>query len=200
MILAIPCGLPGSWITCATTLTAFYSGPLRRSGLAMNPRIGPTITPTRHEVLAFDLLFNNPFVHSSVMMRRDAVLSVGGYTTDPSRQPPEDYEPLVPNGAQGADREPRGAAADLQGGAAKYVRGPVRTLLDRLVTISCWKNLALASGRSVGDIHAENLAAYTHSALHRLSQRTDFPAMTAIIADAAKSISADDPEVQSKAA
>jgi glycosyltransferase involved in cell wall biosynthesis len=42
--------------------------------------------------LRFELLFNNPFVHSSVMIRRDAVLSIGGYSTDPTRQPPEDYE------------------------------------------------------------------------------------------------------------
>jgi glycosyltransferase involved in cell wall biosynthesis len=42
--------------------------------------------------LRFELLFNNPFVHSSVMLRRDVVLSMSGYSTDPARQPPEDYE------------------------------------------------------------------------------------------------------------
>jgi glycosyltransferase involved in cell wall biosynthesis len=42
--------------------------------------------------LKFDLLFDNPFVHSSVMLRKSAVASVGMYSTDPSRQPPEDYE------------------------------------------------------------------------------------------------------------
>ena len=42
--------------------------------------------------LRFNLLFNNPFVHSSVMMRKSALDQVGGYTTDPARQPPEDYE------------------------------------------------------------------------------------------------------------
>jgi cellulose synthase/poly-beta-1,6-N-acetylglucosamine synthase-like glycosyltransferase len=155
--------------------------------------------PTRHEVLAFDLLFNNPFVHSSVMMRRDAVLSVGGYTTDPSRQPPEDYE-LWSRMAR------KGRIANLEDRLLVYREVPQsmsRTgpnpFLDRLVTISA-ENLALASGRSVGDIHAENLAAYTHSALHRLSQKTDITAMAAVIADAAKSIGADDPEVQAKAA
>lgn len=42
--------------------------------------------------LQFSLLFNNPFVHSSVMMRRSALDAVGLYATDPARQPPEDYE------------------------------------------------------------------------------------------------------------
>ena len=48
--------------------------------------------PTQNEILRFDLLFNNPFVHSSVMIRKSALDRVGVYTTDPARQPPEDYE------------------------------------------------------------------------------------------------------------
>ena len=43
-------------------------------------------------ILRFELLFDNPFVHSSVMMRMSALDEVGGYTTDRTRQPPEDYE------------------------------------------------------------------------------------------------------------
>src|SRR3984957_4448784 len=35
------------------------------------------------QILRFDLLFNNPFVHSSVMMRKAALDHVGGYATDP---------------------------------------------------------------------------------------------------------------------
>ena len=42
--------------------------------------------------LRFDLLFDSPFVHSSVMMRTDAVRAAGGYSRDPAHQPPEDYE------------------------------------------------------------------------------------------------------------
>jgi glycosyltransferase involved in cell wall biosynthesis len=48
--------------------------------------------PTDDASLRFELLFNNPFVHSSVMIRRSALDQVGSYTTDPARQPPEDYE------------------------------------------------------------------------------------------------------------
>jgi glycosyltransferase involved in cell wall biosynthesis len=42
--------------------------------------------------LRFDLLFDNPFVHSSVMFRKDVVCELGGYAMEKSRQPPEDYE------------------------------------------------------------------------------------------------------------
>jgi hypothetical protein len=48
--------------------------------------------PCDSGVLAFELLFNNPFVHTSWMLRKDIVKTVGVYTTDPEREPPEDYE------------------------------------------------------------------------------------------------------------
>jgi len=48
--------------------------------------------PTDNDEIKFFLMRNNPFVHSSVMFRRDACIEVGCYTTDPARQPPEDYE------------------------------------------------------------------------------------------------------------
>lgn len=48
--------------------------------------------PTSWDALSFFLMFDNPFVHSSMLLRRGAVLAVGGYCEDLSRQPPEDYE------------------------------------------------------------------------------------------------------------
>jgi glycosyltransferase involved in cell wall biosynthesis len=60
--------------------------------------VGNTKTKRTHKhhsddlTLQFDLLFGNPFVHSSVMIRKAALDEVGTYTTDKSRQPPEDYE------------------------------------------------------------------------------------------------------------
>lgn len=56
----------------------------------------PTDRCHRHscsdEALRFELLFDNPFVHSSMMIRVEVLRDVGGYCEDPSRQPPEDYE------------------------------------------------------------------------------------------------------------
>ncbi len=48
--------------------------------------------PTQSDAIALFLMFDNPFVHSSMLLQRDAVLAVGGYCEDRSRQPPEDYE------------------------------------------------------------------------------------------------------------
>src|SRR3984957_10464657 len=47
--------------------------------------------PSDDAALRFELLFDNPFVHSSVMLRKSALDAVGSYCTDPARQP-EDYE------------------------------------------------------------------------------------------------------------
>ena len=48
--------------------------------------------PCSNEALQLELLFDNPFVHSSMMIRADVLREVGGYCEDKSRQPPEDYE------------------------------------------------------------------------------------------------------------
>lgn len=48
--------------------------------------------PIFSDTLRLKLLFDNPFVHSSVMIRTEVLKKVGGYSEDRSRQPPEDYE------------------------------------------------------------------------------------------------------------
>jgi Glycosyl transferase family 2 len=155
--------------------------------------------PTGHAVLAFDLLFNNPFVHSSVMMRRNAVLAIGGYTTDKARQPPEDYE-LWSRLAR------HGRVANLPERLLVYREVPQsmsrmgpNPFLDRLVTLSA-ENLAFANGQDQVDVVELDVAALTHSAFHRLSSRPDIRAMTQSVDGAARKIAADDPVVQARAA
>lgn len=48
--------------------------------------------PTLPDALKLFLLFDNPFVHASVMVRAEVLRTIGGYSEDPERQPPEDYE------------------------------------------------------------------------------------------------------------
>jgi glycosyltransferase involved in cell wall biosynthesis len=48
--------------------------------------------PCSDPELRAGLVFYNYFVHSSVLLDKSVVQSIGGYTTDPERQPPEDYE------------------------------------------------------------------------------------------------------------
>ncbi|MBK6387278.1 MAG: glycosyltransferase [Rhodoferax sp.] len=48
--------------------------------------------PTDDVSLRFAMLFNNYFVHSSMMIRRTVFQSTGYYSEDKGKQPPEDYE------------------------------------------------------------------------------------------------------------
>ena len=48
--------------------------------------------PTSSKALQLRLLFDNPFVHASIIFRRDAIIKLGSYTQDNARLPPEDYE------------------------------------------------------------------------------------------------------------
>ncbi|WP_160012598.1 glycosyltransferase [Rhizobium sp. 18055] len=154
---------------------------------------------TEHASLTFDLLFNNPFVHSSVMMRRDFVLSIGGYATDNARQPPEDYE-LWSRIAR------HGRVANLPDRLLVYREVPQsmsragpNPFLDRLVTISA-ENLAFANGLVKPSAAIEDAAALTHSAFHRMSAKPDIRAMLSAIEKAALNIGPDDAAVQARMA
>jgi len=48
--------------------------------------------PTESARLRLDLLFDNPFVHSSVMLRADAIRELGGYHVERASKFPEDYD------------------------------------------------------------------------------------------------------------
>ena len=48
--------------------------------------------PLSSQAIALSVIFNSPFVHSSVLIRRSAFDALGGYCCDPLRQPPEDFE------------------------------------------------------------------------------------------------------------
>jgi glycosyltransferase involved in cell wall biosynthesis len=134
--------------------------------------------------LKFRLLLDNPFVHSSVMIRRAALDRVGVYSTDPGRQPPEDYE-LWSRIAREFDvanipevlhvyREVRGSMSRL---------GP-SPFLDHLVTI-CAENIGWASRVGSTDAQVVNIAALVHDADHRVQGRPDFGAMRDVLRRAA---------------
>lgn len=153
--------------------------------------------PTDHALLAFDLLFNNPFVHSSVMMRRDAVLAVGGYTTDKSRQPPEDYElwsRLVRRG--GVANLPERLLVYREVPQSMSRTGP-NPFQDRLVMI-CAENLAFANGLAKPNPTMVDLAAVTHSAFHQLSKDPNIYAMTEAIRQAGAGIDTKDPRITAR--
>ena len=143
--------------------------------------------PIEHHELCFDLLFNNPFVHSSVMIRRSAVQELEGYSTDKMRQPPEDFE-LWSRMARKykVANLPERLLAYREVPQSMSRTGP-NPFLDRLVTI-CAENLAFANGLEAPNPVCNDFAALTHSAFHRLSKRPDIEQMCVAIRSAAKSI------------
>ncbi len=117
--------------------------------------------------LKFELLLNNPFVHSSVMMRKSALGQVGVYSTDRNRQPPEDYE-LWSRIARSFDvaNIPEILHAYREVGSSMSRAGP-SPFLDHLVTI-CAENIAIAAGEPPDNPQVVNIAALTHVAPHRM--------------------------------
>lgn len=136
--------------------------------------------PLGDEALRFELLFNNPFVHSSVMMRKAALDQIGGYTTDPARQPPEDYE-LWSRIAR------RFRVANLPERLTIYREVPSsmsRVSADpfkkKLVLLSA-ENIAAATGLSQPELIHFDIAALVHGVPDMLSKDTDIAGMGDVV-------------------
>lgn len=136
--------------------------------------------PVDEAELRYLMLFNNPFVHSSVMLRWTALAQVGGYTTDPERQPPEDFElwsRLARAGGIANLGEVLLAYREIPGSMSRVGPAPFRR---RLITI-CSENLAAASGLSSDDPDVRAIAALTHGGVEEVSARPDFSRMQSIL-------------------
>ncbi len=144
--------------------------------------------PTEDAELRFALLFKNYMVHSSVMMRKAALDQVGVYTTDPSRQPPEDYE-LWSRIAR------RFRVANLAERLTIYREVPtsmsrenVDPFKEKLILITA-ENLAMAAdGTSKpGRIHLD-IACLAHNAPEKVSPTANIGEMCAVISRAGAAI------------
>ena len=131
------------------------------------------------------------FVHSSVMMRKSALDEVGVYTTDRSRQPPEDYE-LWSRIAR------RFRVANLPERLTIYREVPtsmsrdgVDPFKEKLILISA-ENLAAARSayRNLQSVHMD-IASLIHGAPEKMSQGADIEDMCAVVAEAGKAIFGD---------
>jgi hypothetical protein len=117
--------------------------------------------PASPSELRYQLLFNNPFVHSSVMLRKSVVETVGGYSTDPSRQPPEDYElwsRLSRHSGVANLPEVLLYYREVPGSMSRIGPSPFR---EKLIKI-CLENLSLASGVPSTDPNLVAIAAVLH--------------------------------------
>jgi glycosyltransferase involved in cell wall biosynthesis len=132
--------------------------------------------PAENYILKFNLLFDTPFVHSSVMLRKSALAKVGAYTTDPSRQPPEDYE-LWSRIAREFDvaniPEPLHVYREIPG---SMTRGGVNPFRDKIIRIS-GENLAWYLGGKEPDADMLDLARLVHGDVAGVSSHPSFERM-----------------------
>ncbi|KAA2235241.1 glycosyltransferase family 2 protein [Salinarimonas soli] len=143
--------------------------------------------PARNNELQHDLLINNPFMHASVMLRREVFETVGPYCTDKSRQPPEDYE-LWSRVAR------RWRVANIperlmiyQEVAGSMSRTGDNPFLDKVVTIAA-ENIAWWCGLPAPDAACRDAAALGNAAYGKLSEKADVDTITARVLEASRAI------------
>jgi glycosyltransferase involved in cell wall biosynthesis len=133
--------------------------------------------------LKLELLFDNPLVHSSVMMRRAPIVAEGGYCTDRERQPPEDYE-LWSRIARRFELANIGevlhAYREVPGSMSRLGPAPFRR---RLVRLSA-ENLAWWAGYPTGHPQVVNAAALYHRDPDALVGQLNFREIAALIESA----------------
>ena len=118
--------------------------------------------PSDNATLKFELLFNNPFVHSSVMLRKTVLEQVGGYAGDSFPQT-GDYElwsRIARVGEVANIPEVLQIYREVSGSLSRVSDTPI---VDQLVDLSA-ANLAWASGTDATNPDVINLAALVHSA------------------------------------
>ncbi len=143
--------------------------------------------PVESQILKFELLFGNPFVHSSVMIRKTVFETVGLYSTDTSRQPPEDYElwSRVAREFEVANiPEILHIYREVPNSISRVEFNPI---LDRVVNISA-ENLANVLGKAAPEQNVINLAALAQGAFHRLTPKVNFTDVTQLFFEVVDSL------------
>ena len=150
--------------------------------------------PTENHILKFDLLINNPFVHSSVMIRKTALEKVGLYSTDPARQPPEDYElwSRVARDFKVANLpEILHVYREVPKSMSRITANP---FLEKIVRISS-ENISWYLGKRNPEPEIIKLAEYFHLAPATALAKPDFAGMRQILMGAAAKIAGNDVEL-----
>lgn len=126
--------------------------------------VGAHRHPVGDDELRVRLLWNNPFVHSSVMFRRSAFDTAGGYRLDPQDHYPEDYD-LWSRLAKLGDVE---NLAEVLLTYRTTPQGMSRTGIDRLrmgVIRIAKRNMAEAASRDVDDAGVEGAVSSLNNAV-----------------------------------
>lgn len=125
--------------------------------------------PAHDPALRWNLLFDTPFVHSSVMIRRDAVRTVGGYAENLPPRSPEDFElwsRLAKDHEVANLPEVLHIYRETTGSYSRIERTEIQT---QIIAVSA-RNLAWTSERDMADAACYDLAALHHGAYERVSR------------------------------
>jgi glycosyltransferase involved in cell wall biosynthesis len=144
--------------------------------------------PADNLTLKFELLFNNPFVHSSMMIRKSVFEKIGPYSTDATRQPPEDYE-LWSRIARTFEvaNIPEILLVYREVPKSMSRMGP-NPFLEKLVKLSA-ENIAFATGRELGDPHCVALAALEQGVYRHVDKGLSFGQLERLLSEAVDGLS-----------
>lgn len=143
--------------------------------------------PVANASLKFGLLFDNHFVHSSVMIRRSVLEGLGGYSEDSARQPPEDYElwsRVMKKYKLANLPEVLLAYREVEGSMSRTGLNP---FLPNLIKISS-ENIAWASGLSVDSSEVIAISKLSRGVYDQIPRGTSFSGMQAVLRQAAHKI------------
>jgi hypothetical protein len=148
--------------------------------------------PTEDAEIRFGLLFNNYFVHSSVMMRKAALDEVGLYTTDRSRQPPEDYElwSRIARRFRVANL-PERLTVYREVAASMSREGGGDPFKEKVIQISAENLAAATTGIPKPESIHLDIASLVHGAPEKLSKNAVIEDMCAVVTEAGKAIFGD---------
>jgi glycosyltransferase involved in cell wall biosynthesis len=146
--------------------------------------------PTDNASLKFGLLFDNYFVHSSMMIRRSVFENVGGYAEDDTRQPPEDYELWSRVMKKYKLANLPEVLMVYREVAGSMSRTGVNPFLPNLVKISA-ENIAWASGLPADTFEVVALSKLSQGVYEGLPEDLSFAKMKAVLELAASNIAKD---------
>jgi hypothetical protein len=150
--------------------------------------------PISTPVLNFELIFNNPFVHTSWMFRSNVISKVGYYSIDVLREPPEDYE-YVSRIARECDvanlADVLAIYREMVNSLSSEIRPDqkkkIQTFKSRLALISA-ENIAYWNNLPLNDAHALNFGALLHGAHDQFKDGSRFSDFKRLIKSASRRI------------
>lgn len=150
--------------------------------------------PTTPGYIAFSLLFNSPFVHTACLLRKKVFEVTGGYTLDPNRIPPEDYEcfsRVSRSFAMANIPESLVIYQEVANSMSSMLRAEQSPAKKRFVSNlvrNSSENLAFASGFQASNQVTGYFGALVHQDYGNLPVQYDYAAIRELVMQAAKDI------------